>query len=288
MRAHHFAAGTMCPRGRRLIQGSGPLTDRADIVCHCVLLELPDRLVLVDTGLGRSDVQHPDRMSRTMRTLLQPRLSLDDTAHSRIRALGFDPRDVRDIVITHLDFDHAGGLSDFPSARVHVYATEHDAAMERTTRMGGRRYRPAQWSHGPDWVLYETRGDAWFGFEAVRELEGLSPDILMIPLFGHTPGHCGIAFEVNGRWRLHAGDAYFFHGEIDPREPHCPPALLAYEALMDADREARLGNQDRLRKLVLDHADRVDVFCAHDPVELARMPKAAVARRRTERLEARR
>lgn len=250
------------------------MRERADIVCHCVLLELSDRLVLVDTGLGTLDVSHPEQLARSMRALLQPRLRQGETAIARVRGLGFDPRDVRDVVVTHLDFDHAGGLADFPSARVHVHAPEHAAAMERTTRLGHQRYRPAQWAHGPDWVLYEARGDAWFGFEAVRELEGLPPEILIVPLIGHTPGHAGVAFCAGGRWRLHAGDAYFFHGELDVARPHCPPGLRAYQSLMEADREARLGNQDRLRKLVRDHGRELDVFCAHDPVELARMPRA--------------
>lgn len=273
MPSHHFAAGTMCPWGRRLLEGRGGLLEKAKLVCHCVLLELPDRLVLIDTGIGSRDVDHPERMTRGMRSLLRPVLDRDATAVARIRAMGFDPRDVRDILVTHLDFDHAGGLSDFPHAKVHVYASEHASAMERTTRMGHQRYRPPQWAHGPHWVLYETRGDAWFGFDAVRQLEGLPDDLLMVPLIGHTPGHCGIAFRDGERWKLHAGDAYFFHGEMDLEKPSCPPGLAAYQRLMDADYDARLGNQDRLRKLVRDHSREVEVFSAHDPVELARMPR---------------
>src|SRR5207245_5655496 len=40
------------------------------------------------------------------------------------------------------------------------------------------------------------------------------PDILMIPLPGHTLGHCGIAVRAKDKWLLHAGDAYFFHGQL--------------------------------------------------------------------------
>ena len=47
--------------------------------------------------------------------------------------LGFSPDDVRHIVLTHLDFDHAGGIEDFPNARVHVLAREREAA-ERERR----------------------------------------------------------------------------------------------------------------------------------------------------------
>ena len=51
----------------------------------------------------------------------------------QIQRLGFDPRDVRDIVLTHLDFDHAGGLCDFPEARVHLLGAELAGARKRTS-----------------------------------------------------------------------------------------------------------------------------------------------------------
>lgn len=38
-------------------------------------------------------------------------------------------RDVRHIVLTHLDFDHAGGLDDFPEATVHMLQIERDVAV---------------------------------------------------------------------------------------------------------------------------------------------------------------
>src|SRR3546814_2886084 len=59
------------------------------------------------------------------------------------------------------------------------------------------------------------RGERWFGFEAVRDLDGLPPEILLVPLPGHTWGHSGVAVqEDGGGWLLHAGDAYFYRGEV--------------------------------------------------------------------------
>jgi hypothetical protein len=43
--------------------------------------------------------------------------------------------------------------------------------------------------------------------------------------------------------------------------------MRGYQRMMEVDRAARLTNQDRLRRLSLDHADEVRLFCAHDPVE---------------------
>jgi glyoxylase-like metal-dependent hydrolase (beta-lactamase superfamily II) len=51
------------------------------------------------------------------------------------------------------------------------------------------------------------------GFEAVRDLDGLPPEILLVPLAGHTWGHSAVAIDTGDGWLLHAGDAYFFRGE---------------------------------------------------------------------------
>ncbi|WP_051484150.1 MBL fold metallo-hydrolase [Rhizobium sp. CF080] len=50
---------------------------------------------------------------------------MEDTAAWQIQSLGYPARDVRHIVLTHLDFDHAGGIADFPRARIHVLTDEY-------------------------------------------------------------------------------------------------------------------------------------------------------------------
>jgi glyoxylase-like metal-dependent hydrolase (beta-lactamase superfamily II) len=271
MRVHHIRCGTMCPLARRIMQGEGGVFEPAELVCHCLLVETVTGLVLVDTGLGLHDLALPNRISGSMRAMLRPHLDRDDAAITQVRRYGYNPSDVRDIVLTHLDFDHAGGLSDFPKARVHVLQAEHMAAHRRDIPLGRSRYRPAQWSHSPDWVLYTpSSGERWFGFECVRNLAGLPPEILLIPLIGHSPGHAGVAVRVAGKWQLHAGDAYFMHSEMNAAAPHCPPGLSVLEKMMQWDAEARLDNQRRLRDLITMHGGEVEVFCAHDPHEYQR------------------
>jgi glyoxylase-like metal-dependent hydrolase (beta-lactamase superfamily II) len=201
---------------------------------------------------------------------MRPSLDRAETALAKVRALGFDPRDVEDIVVTHLDFDHAGGLDDFPGATVHVLYDEAEDAARQATWLDRQRFRPQQWASVDRWRAYEIRhGEPWFGFDAVRELRGVPPDILMIPLRGHTLGHAGVAVrEAGDRWLLVAGDAYFDHDELDPTNPRCKPGLRAYQWLMEKDRRARLGNQQRLRELVREHGRQVRVISSHDPAEL--------------------
>jgi len=271
MTIHHLDCASMCPIGGRLLLGSGGLlTSR--MVAHCLLVETSDGLTLVDTGLGTGDVADPHRLGRAFRSMMRPRLSPAGTALHQVRALGYRPEDVRHIVLTHLDLDHAGGLGDFPQAQVHVFADELRAARARATRGERDRYRPAQWAHGPRWVEHGTGGESWFGFEAVRSVTGSSgPEILLIPLAGHTRGHVGVAVRRGDGWLLDCGDAYFSHTEVDLAGPRRPLGLTAFQRLVATDDRARLHNQERLRELRAEHGAEVELFCAHDPYEFDRL-----------------
>lgn len=271
MRIHHLNCGTCCPVGGRLFDGySRGLS--AHLVCHCLLIETNDGLVLIDTGYGTQDITRPrERLSDFFLSLNRPQLRMEETAVAQIRRLGFAPADVRHIVVTHLDFDHAGGIEDFPNARIHVTAREKEVADRRRggVFVSRKRYRPQQWDEAANWSLYPFGGgERWFGFDAVRDLEGLPPEILLIPLAGHTWGHAGIVVqEDDGRWLFYAGDAYFHHGEINGEHRTCPLGLRGYQRLMQVDADARVANQRRVRTLSTDHADAVRIFCAHDLVE---------------------
>lgn len=275
MRIHHLNCGTDCPVGGPLFDGrSASLTGR--LVCHCLLIETPSSgLVLIDTGYGLKDVDHPHRkparITKAMRAMLNIKLREKETAIRQIEALGFSPSDVRHIVLTHLDFDHAGGLEDFPNAVVHLMDEEFRAATgPRRGFVPRNRYRPSQFNEVANWRRYTSQGESWFGFDTVRDLEGLPPEILMVPLPGHTWGHAGIAVQSDAGWLLHAGDAYFYRGEMRSAKRRCTPGLRMYQTMMEVDRRQRLGNQARLRQLSRDRGAGVRIFCAHDPVEFER------------------
>lgn len=274
MRVHHLNCGTLCPYGERLIHGAGSLFRPGKLVCHCLLIETEAGLVLVDTGFGLEDIADArSRLGSAFMTVIRPRLLAAETAAHQVERLGFRREDVRHIILTHLDLDHAGGIADFPSATVHLHAPEHAAAMAPTPRERPR-YRAVQWAHGPRWALHEPTGEPWFGFECARDLPGLPPEILLVPLLGHTRGHAGIAVDVGGSWLLHAGDAYFHRAEIHPEDGACPASLLGFQSLVQVDKVQRLHNQRRLRELAREHGD-VRITCAHDPVELACLVRAS-------------
>lgn len=280
MRVHHLNCGSFCPHGRRLINGDGGLRDRGLVICHCLAIETDDGLVLVDTGFGMEDARNPAQLGGAFRVMMNPRPREETTALKQLEALGFAAGDVRHIVTTHLDLDHAGGLPDFPQAEVHLLAAELEAALHPALSDRLRYIGGAHWKHDPRWVTHGSGGEDWHGFESVRILPGIDAEILLVPLIGHTRGHTAVAVHSGDDWLLHCGDAYFNHGEMQT-PPSCPPMLRFFQNLTAADNRARKRNQERLRELASRHGAEVTLFCAHDPHELereqARAGAAAVA-----------
>jgi glyoxylase-like metal-dependent hydrolase (beta-lactamase superfamily II) len=262
----------MCPWGGGVLGGKGG----GRMVCHVLLVEDADGLVLVDTGFGTPEVRDPRRLGRPFGALARPVLEEAETAVAQVRELGFDPVDVRHIVMTHLDFDHAGGLADFPGAEVHVFAREHEVAMNPSSRERPRYLAP-QWEHGPQWVKHDVEGDEWLGFESVRVLPGGGDDLLMIPLPGHTRGHTGVAVRRPDGWLLHCGDAYFHRGEVGTPS-RCPAGLRLYQSVTGVNSKLRLQNLERLQELARQHPDDLTLLCSHDPVVLERAQAASKAK----------
>lgn len=273
-RIHHLNCGTMCPLGKGLIDGAAG----ASLVCHVLLIEGSQGLILVDTGFGDGDVRNPRQLGRAFNTLIRPRLEPAETALSQLGTLGFDAADVSDIVLTHIDPDHAGGLPDFPRARVHVFADEHGAWLQPTLRERPRRVAE-HWAHRPRWEIHDVEGDRWLDFEGVRVLAESGSEALLIPLPGHTRGHTAVAVRQSQGWLLHCGDAYFHRDEIR-LPPSCPPWLRAFQSLTQANGMLRRQNQERLRELAHGRRGEVELICSHDPVELDRALAKSSGQRR--------
>ncbi len=277
MKIHHLDLGPCRPLGGKLMDGVSP-GGVARLSCHCLLIETDAHgLVLVDTGFGLRDAMRPTpRLPTWNVALLRPRLDPERTAIRRLKKFGYKPSDVRHIVMTHLDFDHAGGLVDFPHAAVHVTAAAAAPATNRRSWRDRTRYRPVQWGDTRRWHTVETRlgsragGDTFFGLRNVREIEGLPPEILMVPLPGHSPGHAGVAVQGPRGWMLHAGDTYFNRAEAHG-DGRAPPLAAGYERLMaDNDAEQR-DSMMRLRQLLRAPDADIAVFCTHDAVEFVAM-----------------
>jgi glyoxylase-like metal-dependent hydrolase (beta-lactamase superfamily II) len=263
---HHLNCATMCPIAGFLLGGKAW---RGKMVAHCLLVETErDGLVLIDTGFGTRDVEGTSGLSRSFKTLVGPTHSRDETAIAQVEALGYKATDLRHIVVTHLDLDHAGGLVDFPHAKVHLHAREHAAAMARKYFKERERYIKAHWAHGPKWEVYSEDGDTWRGLPAVTRLRGLDADVGILPMHGHTRGHSAVIVKNGDRWLVHAGDAYFHRSAIEGDGGKVPVGFSAFERATEMIPAARRASLAALRQLAASYRD-LDVFCAHDEREYA-------------------
>jgi glyoxylase-like metal-dependent hydrolase (beta-lactamase superfamily II) len=271
-KVHHLDLCTMCPIGQRWF---------GRFVVHSLLVETSDRLVLVDTGFGLDDMREPKkRLGAAFVYAVRGQLGEEHTAIRQVERLGYAAKDVRDLVPTHLDVDHAGGIPDFPDAAIHVTRRERDSALARSSFRERERYRPAHFAHGPKWEVHEPGGDKWMGFESVQ---AIADDVLLIPMPGHTWGHACVAVKAPPgsafEWYLHCGDAYFSCGEkTDPGD--ALPGVRAFQAMIAMDDDLRRANAGRLRELYAsDNGKRVKMFSAHCPTEFAELSRGSTGSR---------
>jgi len=225
---------------------------------HCLLLETPDKLILIDTGIGLLDTQKPkERIGSQFIDLVGFRFNEQNTAIRQIEALGLNPAKVTDCVISHLDNDHIGGLADFPKANVHISLEEYESF-----KSGNPRYLPAPLVHNPTIITYPKSAETWFGFEARKLKIDFETNLYLIPLFGHTLGHCGVALQHQGRWLLYVGDAYYLKAELTD-EQHPVDELATIRADDNAQRMATLN---KLKSFSKEHPE-IEMFGYHDPAE---------------------
>jgi glyoxylase-like metal-dependent hydrolase (beta-lactamase superfamily II) len=185
----------------------------------CLLIETSDGPVLVDTGPGQDDYAHKPGIIRAFQVVTKVPLNPEEAALRQVVRLGYKPEEVRHIVLTHMHFDHCGGLPDFPRASIHVHAREYEAFGGPPRRWTDLAYVRRHIAHKPKFVLYDDDGESWMDFKAIRL--PFEPEMWLVPLFGHSRGHCGLAIHTEAGWLFHVGDA-----APPGLDEHVPPWLV--------------------------------------------------------------
>ena len=171
----------------------------------CLLIETGQGLVLVDTGLGLDDYARPTAITQLFRVITRMPFTPQEAAVNQLQRLGFQPEAVQHIILTHMHFDHCGGLPDFPGATVHVHRREYEAFINGPRNPFELAYVRRHLANTRNWAFYQESGEKWFGFDAIRL--PFAPQVWLVPLFGHSRGHCGVAIQTPDGWHFHVGDA---------------------------------------------------------------------------------
>jgi glyoxylase-like metal-dependent hydrolase (beta-lactamase superfamily II) len=192
--------------------------NRIPLALRCLLVEHPDGLVLVDTGIGNKE----DEKFRDIYGVENAGTAGPTRLEDALAEAGHRPEDVRWVVNTHLHFDHAGGNTlrqpdgsvalAFPEARYVMQQRELEFASHTTERT-----RASYLPHNFAPVAASGR---------LRLVDGeteVLPGILLLPTPGHVPFHQSIVVRDSG-------ETACFLGDIVPTAAHLPAAwIMGYD-----------------------------------------------------------
>lgn len=210
--------------------------------------------ILVDCALHASVASDPkDSLGRLGAALYSVRMEPEQAIPAQLEALGVDPHGVRIVVMTHLHYDHASGISQFPEATFVVTGSEWETASEGGFRDG---YRTRQFDYAFDWrtIDYEHADvDSFASFGRSFDLLG-DGSIRLVSTPGHTLGHQSLVLRLGGgRELLLAGDAVHRRRAIDDGELQ----------LLCADDHLYRRSLGEIRRYVQQTPDTT-VICNHD------------------------
>jgi glyoxylase-like metal-dependent hydrolase (beta-lactamase superfamily II) len=174
-------------------------------------------LILVDTGFHPAVTSAPRQNLGGIVRFVGVRTSPEQTTPAQLRSRGIQPKDVKVVVMTHLHFDHASAVSEFPGATFVVADLEWQAAAtDKRPWLRGYRtgqfdfafdYRSVDYDRAPNIASYSTFGRTFdlFGDGSVR--------LCFTP--GHSAGHQSVVLRLRDRDFVVAGDAIYLESHLD-------------------------------------------------------------------------
>lgn len=203
-------------------------------------------VVVIDTGFDEEAGRRRGRV-------------LDVRPRDAVHALGIDTGDVQHVVLTHLHYDHAGNVSDFPDAQIVVQGAELAYAS-------GSAMRHKTLNHFfevDDVVAVVRRVFAGTALVPDGDIE-LAPGLELYLLGGHTRGLQVARINTERGWVVLASDAVHYFENLSERNPF--PAIVDVERVLDG--------YDRIGRLV-SSADHI--VPGHDPEIFRRYASAIPA-----------
>lgn len=155
------------------------------------IVEHPEGPIAIDTGLTtRVQVSRLQRAISVPSPVIHPGEEID----AQMRAQGLAIEDVRRVVLTHLDWDHAGGVGHFPNAEILVHRPEREFASKLRGRF---RYQPRLWPSGFDPTIYDLDPEPCGPFPQSKAVTD-DGSVRLVPIPGHSIGQVGVIVQTDG------------------------------------------------------------------------------------------
>lgn len=198
--------GCLCGQFHSPGAGMAMAGDRVTVPIPFYVLEHPDGVALFDCGLPAAMIDYDDTYRAALRTQdLDATLTPEETLTRNLERLDIDPARVRYAALSHLHFDHAGGLKELPNATVVVQRREWEAGFEpELSRHYGLRKRYFDLGHPV--TLVDGEHDLFGDGSAV-----------LVPSYGHTPGHQSLRVRSEQGDHILVGDACYHCGVVESR-----------------------------------------------------------------------
>lgn len=198
--------GCVCGLFHGPASGLGMDGDRASVPVPFYVLEHPDGVALFDAGLPAGMVDPQDSYLQALHTQdIDITLEPQNTVTRCLERLDIDPARVRQVVVSHLHFDHAGGLKELPNATIVVQRREWEAGFEpELSQRYGLRKRYFDLGHPV--TLVDGEHDLFGDGSAV-----------CLPSYGHTPGHQSLRVRSAEGDHILVGDACYHCGVVESR-----------------------------------------------------------------------
>jgi len=229
-----------------------PMHDQEEPIAYYVwVLKNSNRTVLVDTGFDKAEWSRRTESSGGIWQCVY-----DQSPAEGLAGMGVDARIVQDVIVTHLHYDHAGSLNDFPAARFHLQELEMQYA---TGPHMGHGYFSGAYTvdHVLDMVRNVYKGRVVFH---AGDSE-IAPGISVHHVGGHTMGmQCVKVMTARGSVVL-ASDASHFYANFEDNAPF-PIVYNVADMLKGFDTIRRLAS-------TVDH-----IVPGHDPLVMVRYPGA--------------
>jgi glyoxylase-like metal-dependent hydrolase (beta-lactamase superfamily II) len=191
--------------------------NRIQLSLRVMLIQTKNKNILIDTGVGD---YHGEKFD--------DRFSVEGGQDPLIKALNklnLQTEDITDLIVTHLHFDHAGGLGKntdhhapvFPNATLHIHRQHYEYALNPTQRDTGSFH--SQY-FGPIIKEADLRGKVkWLEGEEGFILKDGEEEIFFKCSHGHTP------------WLIHPFDKNFIYmADLVPTSAHIPiPWVMGYD-----------------------------------------------------------